>query len=209
MDSFRAWGSTPRLNRTIRISEKIDGSNAAVCIDTEAPSSLDFDQYTWVNVEEPEGTVTYYVWAQSRSKVISPGKQTDNYGFAAYVHNNAHLLAEYLGAGRWFGEWAGLGIQKAYPTATEKTFWLFPQDHLPDAAFENDGPLYSFAPILYEGPYDHGYPIDEVLTELHQSDSIAYPGCDAEGIIVEWLQARLKFKITLVGDEQPKSTFRG
>ncbi len=205
MDRFREYNKIPRLNRTIRVSEKIDGTNSAICISKELPDEYknwvveEFSPFTVVIVDEEP----HYVWAQRRTGVCKPGKQYDNYGFAGWVWDNATELVENLGEGRWFGEWAGQGIQKAYPNATGKKFWLFPQDHLPDSAFEYKGDLYGFAPILYEGPFSQG-DIDHCVEVLRQEGSWAYPGDNAEGVVIEWLQARLKFKVTLERDSEYK-----
>lgn len=62
---FREWPKTPRLYRDVAITEKIDGTNAAIHVDGES------------------GRVA----AQSRRRLITP--DDDNYGFAGWVRRNA------------------------------------------------------------------------------------------------------------------------
>jgi hypothetical protein len=88
---FKAWPKIARLNRRMIITEKIDGTNAAVIV-TEGGQ----------------------VYAQSRTRLITPGKTTDNFGFAAWVEQNKVFLAERLGPGYHYGEWWGVGIQRGY-----------------------------------------------------------------------------------------------
>jgi hypothetical protein len=85
---FIAWPKIPRLNRSIIVTEKLDGTNAAVI------------------VTEDGG-----VYAQSRKRLITPA--ADNFGFAAWVQEHADELRE-LGPGHHYGEWYGLGIQRGY-----------------------------------------------------------------------------------------------
>ena len=59
---YVAFPKIPRLNREVVFSEKIDGTNACV------------------------GIVDDVVFAQSRSRVITPGD--DNFGFAAWVEKH-------------------------------------------------------------------------------------------------------------------------
>src|ERR1035437_8585597 len=67
-----AFPKIARLNRDIVITEKIDGTNAAIGI-VELPQS-------------EEGSVMYEVYAQSRNRIITPGKG-DHAGFAAWVES--------------------------------------------------------------------------------------------------------------------------
>lgn len=99
MIHFKAWPKIPRLeNEQYYITEKIDGTNAAIVI-----------------TEEGE------IGAQSRKQVITPDQ--DNYGFATWVEKNKEELLK-LGPGYHFGEWWGLGIQRGYGLS-EKRFSLF------------------------------------------------------------------------------------
>jgi hypothetical protein len=95
---FREFPKMARLSREIIVTEKIDGTNAAVVIDDD-------------------GTVA----AQSRSRLITP--DDDNFGFARWVADHADELRQ-LGPGHHFGEWWGAGIQRKYNIG-EKRFSLF------------------------------------------------------------------------------------
>ena len=95
---FEPFAKIARLHRDIVITEKIDGTNAQVCIDDDGA-----------------------VRAGSRSRWITP--QDDNYGFARWVAEHADGLRE-LGPGRHIGEWWGSGIQRNY-SQTSKRFSLF------------------------------------------------------------------------------------
>src|ERR1035437_6203226 len=103
-----AFPKIARLNRDIVITEKIDGTNAAIGI-VEAPFT----------VSDGEGGPEfrgYRVYAQSRNRIITPGK--DNAGFAAWVESIKDIAIEVLGPGLHFGEWWGNGIQRGYGQAT-------------------------------------------------------------------------------------------
>jgi len=96
---FKAWPKIPRLsNEKYFITEKIDGTNAAVII-----------------TEDGE------IGAQSRNKLITP--EDDNYGFAKWVQANKEALLT-MGPGHHYGEWWGLGIQRGYGQ-DKKRFSLF------------------------------------------------------------------------------------
>lgn len=132
MIEFEAWPKTPRLRKSAIYTEKIDGTNGAVVVKELNPYNYHFSlddgdvvQNGNVIIVEREETETYFaVAAQSRKRLISP--QDDNYGFARWVHENAHALVEVLGEGRHFGEWWGSGIQRGYGLKNgEKYFSLF------------------------------------------------------------------------------------
>ena len=125
----------------------------------------------------------------SRTRLVTPGKQTDNFGFAGWVRDNAEDLAK-LGPGRHFGEWYGQGIQRDYGLK-EKRFALFNTRglaHKPDCV--------SVVPTIYTGPFDT-FEIQKVLQELVSSGSYAVPGfMNPEGIVVWHEHARVAFKKT-------------
>lgn len=132
MIEFEAWPKTPRLRKPAIYTEKIDGTNGAVVVKELNPYNYHFSlddgdvvQNGNVIIVEREETETYFaVAAQSRKRLISP--QDDNFGFARWVHENAHALVEVLGEGRHFGEWWGSGIQRGYGLKNgERYFSLF------------------------------------------------------------------------------------
>jgi hypothetical protein len=178
MTEFKPWPKIARLNRDITITEKIDGTNAAVIV-----------------TEEGE------VAAQSRTRIITP--DADNFGFARWVAEHADALADSLGPGRHFGEWWGQGIQRRYGL-TEKRFSLFNTARYGEVDFAAL-PQVGTVPVLYRGPFAQAE-IDRALQRLSVYGSRAAEGfMDPEGIVVFHEAAQQMFKVTIKGDEAPKS----
>lgn len=180
MTEFEAWPKTPRLYRDVVITEKIDGTNAAII------------------VEDRGGFLV--VAAQSRNRLITP--DADNHGFATWVDDNAGQLAALLGPGRHFGEWWGSGIQRGYGLAKgEKRFSLFNTRKWADL----DSDLVGVVPVLYEGGFSD-WQVDVQLERLRQFGSYAAPGfMNPEGVCIFHTAAGRVFKVTLDNDGQPKS----
>lgn len=176
--TFEAWPKIARLNRDCIITEKIDGTNAAVIV-TE-------DQ----------------VGAQSRSRLITP--DADNFGFARWVFDNADALAEALGQGRHFGEWWGSGIQRGYGLAKgEKRFSLFNVNRYAAVDF-TDLPGVALVPTLYVGPFTT-HTVSRVVSDLRHGGSVAAPGfMNPEGVVVFHTAAQTVLKVTCEKDEAPK-----
>lgn len=176
---FQPWPKIARLNRDITVTEKIDGTNAAVIISEEGLT----------------------ISAQSRTRIITP--DDDNFGFARWVHENADGLTQLLGPGRHFGEWWGQGIQRKYGLA-EKRFSLFNTARYGDTDL-SELPQLGVVPVLYQGPYNQAE-INGCLHMLSTDGSFAAPGfADPEGIVVFHSAAQQMFKVTIKGDEAPKS----
>lgn len=192
MVEFREWPKSPRLNRTAVVTEKIDGTNAGIHI-------------------EEDGTVT----AQSRSRLIYPGKQTDNAGFAAWVDECKEALADILGPGLHFGEWWGQGIQRGYDM-DHKVFSLFNTSRWGEGAEydlrdEDFNPLFpelQCVPTIFEGEFAEAVElVPGFLGDLKDNGSFANPFYDnPEGIMIYHTAANLSFKVTIKNDEVPKST---
>lgn len=122
MMEFQEWPKTPRLDKPVIYTEKIDGTNGAVVILPFDPAEDDHpNRGKFQGVTASDGT-RYLIGAQSRKRLITP--EDDNYGFAAWVWENADSLVEVLGEGRHFGEWWGAGIQRTYGLKS-KRFSLF------------------------------------------------------------------------------------
>lgn len=217
---FQAWPKIARLNRDIVVTEKLDGTNAAIIIEPLfnhilMPGPLlnhgtDADKAAWhlENTEVFAAPVvdgqTYLVAAQSRTRMIWPGQ--DNYGFALWVQKHAEVLVKALGPGRHFGEWWGQGIQRKYG-ADAKQFSLFNTHRYAGiyTYFEDDGTTLDHVPVLYQGPFDQSA-IHNALDTLRFNGSFAAVGFERpEGVIVYHEAARTMFKVTLEGDEAPKS----
>lgn len=206
---FEAWPKTPRLNRDIVITEKIDGTNAAVVI--VGASNLHARDVTgegdWeLNPVDAERAIAYYdghvVFAQSRTRFITP--EQDNHGFARWVKWYAGELVDTLGAGRHFGEWWGSGIQRGYGlTEGEKRFSLFNTARWSGEDLTSV-PGLGVVPVLYQGPFNQDW-VDECVRRLRRYGSQAAPEfMRPEGVIVWHDALRGSFKVTLEGDEKPK-----
>lgn len=214
MIEFQAWPKIARLNRDIIITEKIDGTNAAITIE-EHPFGTHIDAIpgpakfvTGPPDEEYDGLPTheYLVAAQSRKRLISP--KDDNFGFAAWVYDNADDLVRILGPGTHFGEWWGSGIQRGYGCEPgERYFSLFNVKRWDDK-YEDEiwAPMgLSIVPVLYWGMYDQKK-IDAVLRMQRIFGSLArIPFDNPEGIVIYHTAANEMFKVTLENDEAPKS----
>lgn len=121
MSGFKPFPKIPRLASGYIITEKIDGSNAAVVIE---PGRVTDSSNSWCAGVWGAGDAFYKVGAQSRNRFITPS--SDNFGFAAWVQRNAETLVDILGAGYHHGEWWGSGIQRGYGLPNgERRFSLF------------------------------------------------------------------------------------
>lgn len=140
MSEFKEFAKIPRLNRDVVITEKIDGTNAQILIEvaetedrggTRAGAGKEpaGDEIAVVQAIDPDDAtrgITYGVYAGSRSRWLKDDgkKGWDNYGFGAWVRDNAAALVRLFGPGRVFGEWWGAGVQRKYGL-TGKRFSLF------------------------------------------------------------------------------------
>lgn len=206
---FQPWPKTARLNREIVITEKIDGTNAAVVIVPLAEYDIGDNDKVITN------SGGYAVFAQSRTRFITP--EDDNHGFAKWVQQNANELIRILGAGTNFGEWWGSGIQRGYSLPKgEKRFSLFnvgrwgtlatalDAQHTRPTNFESIPGLH-LVPELYRGRFSE-YEIQMQLAALDINGSQAAPGfMNPEGIIVWHEAARTSFKVTIKNDDEPKA----
>ncbi len=134
MYAFEPFPKIPRLNQSLYITEKLDGTNAQVCIVgvarqnpygeglySESPYCID----SWSGQDD----TVYQMFVGSRKRWIAPEgtegleKGCDNYAFARWVNDN-HYELRTLGEGKHYGEWFGKGIQRNYGL-DEKCFALF------------------------------------------------------------------------------------
>lgn len=173
---FAEFPKIPRLFRNCVITEKLDGTNASIIITDDGE-----------------------IAAASRTRLITPGKVTDNYGFAAWVHANKEALIEELGPGRHFGEWWGNGIQRGYDLK-EKRFSLFNTARW----MNKEGGLCGVVPVLYVGLFDTEI-VSDVVWLLSRKGSTAAPGfMKPEGVVIWHDAAGHYFKVTCEKDEAPK-----
>lgn len=200
---FKSWPSIPRMSKErVVVTEKIDGSNSAIRI---RPHSDEDDLSTAVcSVLTDDGL--YTVWAQSRKRLLLPGKSTDNFGFAGWVYANASALVRVLGPGDHYGEWWGQGIQRGYGL-TEKRFSLFNAPrwfeflHPTEARSEVDN-LY-IVPTLFMGDF-YDLNVVELRDALLEKGSQAVPGFKSEGMVVYLRELNASYKVLLEGDELHK-----
>lgn len=175
---FIPFPKIARWNREVIVTEKLDGTNAQIHIDDT-------------------GTI---VTAGSRTKWITPGKQTDNYGFAAWVEANKQELLK-LGPGSHFGEWWGAGIQRRYGL-TEKRFSLFNVSRW-EAAVTRPA-CCNVVPVLYRGMLED-FDMAGTLAWLKREGPRAAPGfMQPEGLVIYHTASGTLFKKLLEGDELPK-----
>lgn len=197
---FLPFGKIPRLRRSCLITEKIDGTNAQVCIERVE----DWDNPPTSNVvataHGPDGTL-YALRAGSRNRYISP--EADNAGFARWVEGNAADLTK-LGEGRHYGEWWGQGIQRRY-NQDRKRFSLFNAARWGDDTGNERPACCDVVPVLYDGIFTTDA-VEAAVQRLRDEGSLAAPGFTRpEGVIVYQVAARTYGKVLLENDELPKS----
>lgn len=188
---FSEFPKLARLSREVVITEKIDGTNAQICI-------TDYGDFL----------------IGSRSQWITT--QNDNHGFARWATEHKDELMT-LGPGKHFGEWWGSGIERGYGlTKGEKRFSLFNvirwclhdstplqlgpakyQEKLPDCC--------DLVPILSKGIFSTTA-CDGALDNLRIHGSYAAPSfMKPEGIVCFHIAGNVGFKKTIEKDETPKS----
>ena len=174
---FHGFPKIARLFRDVIITEKIDGTNAAVGVTEDGQ-----------------------VYAQSRKRIITV--DADNHGFARWVADHEDELCIGLGPGLHFGEWWGLGINRGYEL-DEKRFSLFNVGRWKDEPIVTSGCCY-VVPTLAIRTFDCRF-VRHALAKLEAAGSAAAPGfMQPEGIVVYHKAANTLFKATIEGDERGK-----
>jgi hypothetical protein len=215
---FQGWPKIARLFRDIVITEMIDGTNSAVGIEVVPLGSWIGGafpaQYAGLHFDEngkPDGG-SWAVYAQSRSRVITPA--ADNQGFAGWVYDHAQALVGALGPGLHFGEWWGSGINRGYGLPKgEKRFSLFNTSRwtwdtiLNDPAYTNI-PELGVVPVLYQGEFST-LAVLATMEALRLGGSAAAPQfMNPEGVVVFHTASNSMYKATLENDEVPKQVFK-
>jgi hypothetical protein len=162
---FEPYGKTPRWRSQVVVTEKIDGSNCFIIVPEDPALPLAVG---------------------SRNRYITPGKSTDNFGFAGWVQDNEALLRR-LGPGRHNGEWWGVGIGRGYGL-TERRWSLFQAARWTDEQLRALGlpANVTVVPILFRGEPVPGEasPVDQAIIKL-TGGSVAAPGfMKPEGVVV-------------------------
>lgn len=184
MSEYSPMPKIARHYRDIVITEKIDGTNACILINDEG------------------------VFAGSKNRLLSPGKSTDNFGFAGWVESCRDELVAVLGGGLHRGEWWGRSIQRGYGL-TERYFSLFNVSKWRDPDIDGQLPKnVTVVPMLYKGPNDN-HAIQRSLELLRTQGSYAAPGFrNPEGIVIFHTAANTMSKVTLEDDDYPKGTLK-
>jgi len=201
---FQEFPKIPRYRREVALTEKLDGTNAAVVwanndID---PGDNVLAERRLVDQHDTELGL-YWLLAQSRQRFITPARikaKNDNYSFAQWVDDHADELTK-LGPGVHYGEWWGFGIQRGYGMA-EKHFSLFNVNRWADGKQERPACCDVVPLIGYFTPDK----INEQIEMLRLAGSLAAPGyMKPEGVVLWHSQSKNYFKILLEGDDVPKS----
>lgn len=186
---FQKFSKVPRLSRDMIITEKIDGTNAQICV-LESGQLFAGSRNRWLTIED------------------------DNYGFCKWVFDHAEELTNGLGVGRHYGEWWGCGIQRGYGLK-EKRFSLFNvrrwvrEDRRNYFDYNEKTQLppscCSVVPILRWWPTFDIQTIVEELEQLKQRGSAAAPGfMRPEGIVICHVASGHLYKKTFENDEKGK-----
>lgn len=199
---FKSWESIPRMSKEkVFVTEKIDGSNAAIRI---RPFDINEDRSSQLDTVSIDGE-QFTVWAQSRTRFLGPTKETDNFGFGRWVYDNAPELVKILGPGDHYGEWWGSKIQRGYGlTNGERKFSLFNASrwyevlHHTESRSAVDGLL--IVPTLYNGRF-YDFDVKAVRDDLVQNGSKIVRGFKAEGMIVYLRELGKSYKVLLDNDE--------
>jgi hypothetical protein len=198
---FVPYPKTPRLKRSIVITEKIDGTNAQVVITRAGIHEAVGDHVVETLADTLNFDFRFEMRVGSRTRWITPGKSTDNFGFAGWCRDNADELFK-LGEGQHFGEWYGQGIQRGYGL-DHKRFALFNTarwgSHNP-----NTPACCEVVPVLSLCELTG---VDDILQTLREEGSCAVPGwMKPEGIIVFHSASSQVFKVLLENDAVPKGS---
>ena len=208
---FTPFPKIGRLFRPVVITEKIDGTNAAVVVSDMAPYNYGDEEVVGPGIvintdgHKLDGWEPVFVYAQSRKQVISP--EQDNFGFAKWVREHARELAMGLGVGVHFGEWWGAGIQRKYGLE-EKRFSLFNTARW-NGEYNDNGTrrpdCCHVVPVLAELEEFDTAAIKGVLSTLKVRGSSAAPGfMDPEGIVTYHRHSNSLFKTTVKNDDKGK-----
>jgi hypothetical protein len=203
---FKEFSKIPRLFRECVITEKIDGTNAQITLEPITTPQTVAEELVTCRA----GQFRFIVGSCNR--FIRPGD--DNFGFAAWVRDNAKGLTS-LGEGTHYGEWWGGKIQRGYGVK-DKRFslfnvgrWMDTRDPVPcdGLTIRDYAPeCCRVVPTLYRGNFSTAVVQDKIVNLLIKG-SVAAPGFrDPEGVVVFHEAANHYFKVTCKNDEKPKGT---
>jgi hypothetical protein len=170
LPEFVSFPHIKRISRDCIITEKLDGTNAQVCV-------------------QDDGTVL----AGSRNRWLTSAD--DNCGFAAWVAEHQDELRTGLGIGTHYGEWWGQGIQRRYGLK-QKRFSLFNVTRWKGSRPE----CCDIVPVLFEGLFtteNVDRALGELATK---GSMAAPGFMDPEGVVIYHVASGTLFKKTLKGD---------
>lgn len=178
---FKPWPKIHRWSREWIITEKIDGTNAAVIVPEDSAAPL---------------------FAQSRNRIITP--ESDHYDFAKWVRFNSEELRK-LGPGTHFGEWWGMSIARRYNLLSERRFSLFNVSKWSDDTVRPKC-CHVVPELAKVSPFENvSITIQATLDYLKTNGSVASPGfTDPEGIVIFHVPSQAMFKKLLKNDELHK-----
>lgn len=197
---FEAFPKISRLSRPIVITEKLDGSNAQLYIQTHAEFEAENPEATNGGMTDPlMYDDTFVMRAGSRKRWLGRMKKEDHFGFYKWAEEHFAELCLDLGPGRHFGEWWGQGIQRGYGLS-EKRFSLF-NTHRWTA--ETKPECCHVVPIVSTCPVFDTLTITHALNILSSEGSHAAPGfMQPEGIVIYHPHGNTLMKKTFKGDEE-------
>lgn len=207
---FEKFPSLTRFSHGWAVTEKLDGTNAAVVIMHKDAVGLT-DGGSGLGMGDDEIAIPavlrvidgFVVMAQSRNRMLS--LEQDNHGFARFVHDNAQALVATLGEGRHFGEWVGKGVNKRHYNLDQKVFALFNTHRW--AGLNELGGRLRCVPVLADNQYlgEPGAAFHDILEGLKVGGSHFTPGfMDPEGIVMRHGPSGTLFKKTFDYDEKGK-----
>ena len=209
--NFIPFPKIARLSREIVVTEKLDGTNASICIaPVDTPGESFNDRPPFIASTTAGGQVLGML-AGSRTRWLDTSSAGDNYGFAKWAAAHAGELFA-LGVGHHFGEWWGHGVQRNYGL-TEKRFSLFNTGRWYDPRdCEGEGlegrtaapACCHVVPVLLRGEF-RTEAVDAAIDILRARGSVAAPGfMRPEGVIAYHVAAGIQFKKMLERDAEPK-----
>ncbi|MEV6638066.1 RNA ligase family protein [Actinoplanes sp. NPDC051470] len=211
------------------ITEKIDGTNGLVHVERHPwgyAAGFDFNPDTAgifvvqdLSVINEDGVPQFewHVRPGSRNRWLTT--ESDNFGFAAFVRQNAAELVN-LGPGNHYGEWFGKGINRGY-NLNERWFALFNVARWFDPRWEYAEPYREWFPKAQPAPncitvvpvIRANVPGDRMTEDVRGAlDTLSVVGSFAvptfknpEGVVAYHDGARQLFKAFPAGYDQPKS----
>lgn len=172
MMDFKKFPKIKRWSREVVVTEKIDGTNGLVCIDSDGKMLVG-----------------------SRNRWIHP--ELDNHGFAAWCQANEDELLR-LGPGYHYGEWYGCKIQRGY-CMDSRRWSLFDVDRYADADLPE---CVSLVPEIWRGNMDDLDVGAIMSGLYRGGSLASPGFTDPEGIIIKHVESGALFKKTFCGDRK-------